>query len=135
MKQESSTDTPQKKDHIGGKTKVEPCSLIVYQRDSLREESFKIVYFKCRIYYNLKGKRIISSISGRIPKYKVPILAAMNKKSVTKKRDVKIRIQDIGSNSLSKFQVGAILGGYLEYQYSGRYWMPGAQIATSPRSW
>ena len=73
-------------------------------------------------------------MSGRIPKYKVPILAAMKKKSVTQKMEAKIRIQDVGSNSLSRFQVGAILGGYLDHQYSGRYWMPGAQIACIPRS-
>ena len=50
----------------------------------------------------------------RIPKYEVPILAAMKKKSVTDIIDVKIRIQDGVSNSFRRFQVGATLAGYLE---------------------
>ena len=52
----------------------------------------------------------------RIPKYEVPILAAMKKNIVTDIIDVKINIQDGGSNSLRRFQVGATLAGYLENQ-------------------
>ena len=53
---------------------------------------------------------------GRIPKYEVPIFAAMKKKIVTDMIDVKISNQDVGSNSLRRFQVGATLAGYLENQ-------------------
>ena len=56
----------------------------------------------------------------RIPKYEVPILAAMKKKIVTDTIDVKINIQDGVSNSFTRFQVEATLAGYLENQYSGR---------------
>ena len=69
----------------------------------------------------------------RIPKCKDPILAAKKKKRVTDRIDVKISIQDVGSNSFRRFQVGATLAGYLENQYVGRYRNPGAQIATFPR--
>ena len=62
----------------------------------------------------LKGERIISSVNVWIPKYEVPILAAMKKKIVTKRIDMKISIQDVGSNSFTTFQVGASLAGYLE---------------------
>ena len=55
----------------------------------------------------------------RIPKYEVPILAAMIKKIVTNIIEVKIRVQDGGSNSFTRFQIGATLAGYLENQYSG----------------
>ena len=55
-----------------------------------------------------------------IPKYEVPILAAMKKKIVTNIMDVKIPIQPGGSNSFTRFQVGATLAGYLENQKSGR---------------
>ena len=59
---------------------------------------------------------MISSMNVRIPKYEVPILAAKKKKRVTDIIDVKINIQDVGSNSFRRFQVGAILAGYLENQ-------------------
>ena len=52
----------------------------------------------------------------RIPKYEVPILAAMKKKIVTNVIDVKINNQEVGSNSFTRFQVGATLAGYLENQ-------------------
>ena len=52
----------------------------------------------------------------RIPKYEVPILAAMKKKVVTDVTDVKISIQDGVSNSFKRFQIGAALAGYLENQ-------------------
>ena len=55
----------------------------------------------------------------RIPNCEVPILAAMKKKRVTDIIDVKINIQDGGSNSFRRFQVGATLAGYLENQYWG----------------
>ena len=71
----------------------------------------------------------------RIPKYEVPILAAMKKKIVTDIIEMKISIQDVGSNSFTRFQVGATLAGYLENQYSGKYINPGAQLATFPRPW
>ena len=59
-------------------------------------------------------------MNGWIPKYKVPILAAMKKKMVTDIIEMKISIQDVGSNSFTRFQVAATLAGYLENQYSGR---------------
>ena len=65
----------------------------------------------------LKGERIISLANVRIPKYEDPILAAMKKKIVTTKIDVKIPIQDGRSNSFTRFHVGATLAGYLENQY------------------
>ena len=52
-----------------------------------------------------------------IPKCKDPILAAKKKKIDTHRIDVKIPIQDGGSNSFRRFQVGATLAGYLENQY------------------
>ena len=64
----------------------------------------------------LKGERIISSVNVLIPKYEVPILAAMKKKIVTNIIDVRINIQDGGSNSFRRFQVGLTLAGYLENQ-------------------
>ena len=51
-----------------------------------------------------------------IPKYVVPILAAIKKKIVTETIDVKISVQDVGSNSFTRFQVGDTLSGYLENQ-------------------
>ena len=55
-------------------------------------------------------------MNGWIPKYKVPILAAMKKKMVTDIIEMKISIQDVGSNSFTRFQVAATLAGYLENQ-------------------
>ena len=77
-----------------------------------------IVYFDDQVY--LKGERIISTLKVRVPKSEVPILAAMKKKIVTDIIEIKINIQDVGSNSFRRFQVGATLAGYLENQYSGR---------------
>ena len=71
----------------------------------------------------------------RIPKYEDPILAEIQKQNVTDTIDVKISIQDWGSNSFRRFQVGAILEGYLENQYIGVYLHPAAQVATFPRAW
>ena len=51
-----------------------------------------------------------------LPKYEVPILAAMKKKIVTNVIEMKINIQDGGSNSFTRFQVGATLAGYRENQ-------------------
>ena len=79
------------------------------------EFSVFTLYVESSIY--LKGERIISSVNVRTPKHEVPTLAAMKKKSVTKRIDVKINIQDVVSNSLTRFQVGATLAGYLENQY------------------
>ena len=59
---------------------------------------------------------MISSMIVRIPKCLVPILAAMKKKIVTNIMEIKISIQDVGSNSFTRFQVGATLAGYLENQ-------------------
>ena len=53
----------------------------------------------------------------RIPKRTVPILAEKKKKIVTDIIDVKMSNQDVGSNSFTRFQVGATLAGYLENQY------------------
>ena len=72
------------------------------------------VYFEGPIYLN--GERIISCMNVRIPKYEVPILAPMKKKIDTHRIDVKIPIQDGGSNSFRRFQVGVSLSGYLENQ-------------------
>ena len=69
-----------------------------------------------KLPFYLKGERIISDMDILIPKYLVPILAAMKKKRFTNIIDVKINIQDVGSNSFSRFQVGATLDGYLENQ-------------------
>ena len=52
----------------------------------------------------------------RIPKYEVPILAAMKKNIVTDVIDAKIKIQEGVSNSFTRFQVAGILAGYLENQ-------------------
>ena len=81
----------------------------------------------------LNGKRTTSSRAVLIPKYEVPILPEIKKKIVTKNIDRKISIQDVGSNSFKRFQVGATLDGNLENQYCGRYCDPGAQIDTVPR--
>ena len=88
-------------------------SLII--KGTLKKLNFlKTVYFEGLIY--LKGERIISSMTVRIPKYEVPILAAMKKKIVTNVVDVKINIQEVRSNSFRRFHVGATLAGYLENQ-------------------
>ena len=68
----------------------------------------------------------------RIPKY-LAILAARKKKIVTDIIDVKINIQDGGSNSFRRFQRGGVAEGYFENQYVGLYLNPGAQVATFPR--
>ena len=73
-----------------------------------------MVYFEGPNY--LKGERIISSMNVLIPKYKVPILAEIQKIIVTDNIDVKISIQDCTSNIFRRFQVGATLAGYLENQ-------------------
>ena len=64
----------------------------------------------------LKGVRMISSWNVSIRNCDVPILAEMKKKIVTNKSDMKINIQDVGSKSLRRFQVGGVLSGYLENQ-------------------
>ena len=79
-----------------------------------KEKSTFFVLFEGQIY--LKGERIIVLVNVRIPKYEVPILAAMKKKIVTNVIDVKINNQEVGSNSFTRFQVGATLAGYLENQ-------------------
>ena len=71
----------------------------------------------------------------RIPKYEDPILAEIQKQNVTDTIDIKISIQDWGSNSFRRFQVGATLEGNLENQYIGLYLNPGAQAATVDRAW
>ena len=72
--------------------------------------------FKLKVTIYLKGERIISSMDIRIPKYLVPILAAMKKKIVTNTIERKINIQDVRSKSFSRFQVGATLAGNLDHQ-------------------
>ena len=67
-------------------------------------------------YLYLKGERIISSMNVGIPKFEEPTLAAKKKKIVTRTIDVKISIQDVGSNSPRRFQIGDTLAGYLENQ-------------------
>ena len=57
---------------------------------------------------------MISSETVRILKYLAPTLAAMKKNIVTDIIDVKISIQEGGSNSFTRFQVGATLAGNLE---------------------
>ena len=71
----------------------------------------------------------------RILKDEEPILAETKKKIDTENIDVKINIQDKGSNSFRRFQVGATLEGYFENQYMGLYLNPGAQVAMIPRAW
>ena len=80
----------------------------------------KMESFKKGSKLYLKGLRMISSLEVLIPKCKVPTLAEKKKRIVTVKMDVKINIQDGGSNSFTRFQVGATLAGYLENKYSGR---------------
>ena len=87
-------------------------------KGTLKKRTFYGVNFEGPFY--LKGERIISSMTVRIPKYEVPILAAKKKKSATDVVDAKIKIQDGVSNSFTRFQVGATLAGYLENQYAGR---------------
>ena len=84
------------------------------QWDSRKRVISGLFCFKGTIYLN--GERIISSMDIWIPKYLVPILAAMKKKSVTNIIEMKINIQDVRSNSFRRFQVGATLAGYLENQ-------------------
>ena len=91
-------------------------SLIISGTLKKEMELLKTVCFKGPIY--LKGERIISSITARIPKYD-PILAAMKKKIDTNVIDVKINNQDVRSKSFRRFQVGAVLNGCLENQYRG----------------
>ena len=57
---------------------------------------------------------MISSEIVWILKYLVPILATMKKNIVTDIIDVKISIQEGGSNRFTRFQVGATLAGNLE---------------------
>ena len=64
----------------------------------------------------LIGERMISTWNVSIRNCDVPILAEMKKKIVTNKSDMKINIQDVGSKSLRRFQVGGVLAGYLENQ-------------------
>ena len=59
---------------------------------------------------------MISSRNVQIPKYKVPILAAMKKKIDIDTIDAKINIQEGVSNSFTRFQVGRTLAGYLKNQ-------------------
>ena len=66
--------------------------LRLFIKGTLENKTFSTFYFECKIY--LKGERTISSMDIRIPKYLVPILAAMKKKIVTDIIDVKINIQD-----------------------------------------
>ena len=61
----------------------------------------------------------MSSVNDFSPKYKVPILAEIQKKTETDKIESKINIQDWGSNSLRRFQIGETRAGYLENQYWG----------------
>ena len=58
----------------------------------------------------------MSSVNVLTPKQKVPILAASKKKNWTIVIERKISIQDSGSNSFVRFQVGATFDGYLENQ-------------------
>ena len=67
-------------------------------------------------YLYLKGERTISAVDGRVPKYEVPILDAMKKKIDTDKIERKINIQDWGSKSFKRFQIGGVSEGYFEYQ-------------------
>ena len=73
----------------------------------------KMKSFKKGSKLYLKGLRIISSVEVLIPKCKVLTLAEMKKRIVTVKMDIKISIQEGGSKSFRRFQVGDILAGYL----------------------
>ena len=63
---------------------------------------------------------MISSNAVLIPKYLVPILAATLRNIVTERIETKINVQEVISNNFNRFQIGATLAGYLEYQFSGR---------------
>ena len=64
-----------------------------------------------------KQKQTLDQIEVEFPKCKAPILAEKKKKLKTNKIERKMKIQDIGSNSFRRFQVGATLAGNLENQY------------------
>ena len=63
-----------------------------------------------------QGERIISAVNVLTPNIEVPILAAMEKKIDSNNNEMKINIQDIGSNIFTRFQIGETLSGYLENQ-------------------
>ena len=63
----------------------------------------KMKSFKKGFKLCLKGLRIISSLEVLIPKCKVPTLAEIKKRIVTVKMDIKISIQEGGSNSFRRF--------------------------------
>ena len=71
-----------------------------------------------QIYRN--GERTISKVTVFTPKHEVPILADKKNIIETNKIDMKMNIQDGGSNIFRMFQVGGTFAGNLEYQYSGR---------------
>ena len=78
----------------------------------------KVILYFDRLANNgiLKGNKTISSVNVRIPKHEEPILAEILRKIVTDKIEAKINIQDWGSNSFRRFQVGEVLEGNLENQ-------------------
>ena len=47
-------------------------------------------------------------------------MAAILKNIVTERIETKINVQEVISNNFKRFQIGATLAGYLEYQFSGR---------------
>ena len=77
---------------------------------------------------HLNGDRIISCLKVWRPKYEAPILAETRKNNDTERIDRNVNIHDMGSTSLTRFHAGDLFAGYLENQYTGRYWYPGARI-------
>ena len=59
----------------------------------------------------LNGKRMISSVYVRIPKYETPILAEAKKNIVTIPVAKNINIHVSGVKIFNKFQIGEVFGG------------------------
>ena len=83
---------------------------------------------------DLNGERIISSLKVCKPKYEDPILAETKKNKDTETIDRNVNTQEMGSTNLTRFHARDLCSGYLENQYCGTYWDPGAQVATVPLS-
>ena len=65
---------------------------------------------------DLKGERIISSLKVWRPKWETPILAENRKNSDTERIERNVNVHDMGAKILTRFHVGDIFLGYLEYQ-------------------
>ena len=65
---------------------------------------------------NLNGERSISSLKVWRPKWETPILAENKKNSDTERIERNVNVHDMGAKILTRFHVGDIFLGYLEYQ-------------------